>query len=191
MKAHTKLVKLAAFVMMGGLMIALNTLANAENDAAQAIRASAANIPTNIPGVRAYAEPPKGFNPVTATDVELATYGFPPRPDKLVDADRYTQWERAMKAAKIRWNGELKPLSAGGHAMSQSNLSPLPQSAQPQTGPHQISTNNASGVVLSNTQKAWSNKTSFFDVVAEATVPKAQLPFDNTSCTSSDYTEVS
>jgi hypothetical protein len=60
MKANKKLVKLAAFVMMGGLMIALNTLANAENDAAQAIRASAANIPPTFREFAPMPSHPKG-----------------------------------------------------------------------------------------------------------------------------------
>jgi len=84
-------------------------LATAENDTVRAIRASAATVPTNIPGIHTYAKPPKGFNPVTAMDVELATYGFPPRPDKQVHPGQYARWERAMRMAKIRWNGELRP----------------------------------------------------------------------------------
>jgi len=59
------------------MFLGLSTLAAAESDSARAIRASTATVPTNIPGIRTYAEPPKGFNAVTANDVELATYGFP------------------------------------------------------------------------------------------------------------------
>jgi hypothetical protein len=192
MKAQSKFAKLAFLVITGSLLPCLSTLATAESDAAQAIRASAANIPTNIPGIHTYAEPPTGFNPLAASEAELATYGFPPRPNKGTNPDDYTMWERAMSAAKIRWHGELKPLLGSGHGMSQAGSSPGPEAAQAQaSGPQQISTNNASGVVLTNSQKAWSNTNSFSNVVAEVTVAKAQLPFANTSCTSSNYEEFS
>jgi hypothetical protein len=124
--------------------------ASAESDAVRAIRASAATIPPNIPGIYTYAAPPKSFNPVTATDEELATYGFPPRPDKKTNPGQYAMWERAMIAAKIRWNGQLKPVP-GVHGMISPGSSPLPEAAQPETaGPKQISTNNASGVIVSS-----------------------------------------
>ena len=109
MKAQGKFGRLAVLAAATSLL-SLSTIAAAETDAARAIRASAATVPTNIPGIHTYAEPPKGFNPVTATDVELATYGFPVRPDKQAHPNEYTQWERHMKLAKTRWNGELRAL---------------------------------------------------------------------------------
>lgn len=36
--------------------------------------------------------PPKGFNPVTATDDQLASYGFPPRPDRISAPGSYEAW---------------------------------------------------------------------------------------------------
>jgi hypothetical protein len=192
MQTQNKFAKLAGLVIMGSLLLSLNTLATAESDAAKAIRASSATIPTNIPGIHTYAEPPKGFNPLAASEADLATYGFPPRPNEETHPADYTMWERAVKAAKIRWNGELKPLLGIGHEMSQVRSLSLPEAAQAQaSGPQQISTNNAAGVVLTNTQTAWSNTNSFSDVVAEVTVAKAQLPFGSISCTSSNYDEVS
>jgi hypothetical protein len=192
MKLQYKFAKAAVVAVLGSLLLTLSTLATAESDAARAIRASAATVPTNIPGVHTYAEPPKGFNPLMATDVELATYGFPPRPDKQAQPDRYALWERVMKAVKIRWNGELKPLSLGGHGTIPAGSPGLPDAIHPEiSGPQQISTNSASGVVLTNKQTTWSTKNSFSDITAEFTVPKAQLPFDNPSCTASVYTELS
>src|ERR1700735_2039798 len=45
----------------------------------------AGTVSTNIAAVHAYPDPPQGFNPLTATDQELASYGFPttPPPDEL------------------------------------------------------------------------------------------------------------
>ncbi|MGB9234026.1 MAG: hypothetical protein WCC04_06400 [Terriglobales bacterium] len=187
MKAHNKFAKLAFLVIMGSLLLSLSTLATAESDAVRAIRASAANVPTNIPGVYTYAEPPKEFNPVTAADVELATYGFPPRPDKQANPDGYAVWERVVKAAKIHWNGELKPLPTHGHGMIPPGPSPMPQAAQPQaTGPQQIATINTSGVVLTNKQTKWSNVYSFDAIYATFSVPTPAFPY-GISCSSQGY----
>jgi len=187
MKTEGKFAKLALLAIMGSLLLSLGTLAMAESDAARAIRASAANVPTNIPGIYAYAAPPKGFNPLTATEVELATYGFPPRPDKQVAPDQYAQWERAMKRAKIRWNGELKPLPGGGHGMIPSGSSALPAALQPETsGPKQILTVNASGVIVASGQKKFT-KNSINVAGAEIVVPTVQGPFDTTSCPADGY----
>jgi Peptidase A4 family len=191
MKAQDTFAKLGVLAALGILLVTLTTVATAESEAARVVRASAATVPTNIPGIRSYAEPPKGFNPLMATDVELATYGFPPRPDQEAEPDRYAVWERAMKAVKIRWNGELKPLSLVGHRAIPAASSNLPEAVHPEvTGPKQISTNSASGVVLTNKLTSWNGKTSFSDITSEFTVPKAQFPFNNTSCTT-DYTEFS
>ena len=171
----------------------LPVLAAGQSEAVQNLYVSAANVPTNIAGVHTYATPREGFNPLTATDVELATYGFPPRPDKQADADHYALWERAMAAAKIRWNGELKPLPALGHRMMPTASSPLRQTAQAQTGPKHLSTINGSGVLLTNYGlKKWSSTASFNDIWTVITVPVAQLPFANgTGCTASSYVSVS
>ncbi|MFZ1916104.1 MAG: G1 family glutamic endopeptidase, partial [Terriglobales bacterium] len=177
--------KLAALAASVSILLSFTAFATAESDAVRAIRASAATVPTNIAGIHTYAEPPKGFNPVAASDVELATYGFPPRPDKQANPDRYELWERAMKAAKIRWNGELKVLSSGGQELISSGSSQLAEAVRPETGPSQLSSTNASGVVLSNTQTAWSSTKSFDLILAEFSIPVTQFPF-NSNC-SQDY----
>jgi hypothetical protein len=186
MQTYNKFAKLAALGVLGSLLVSFSTMAMAESDAARAIRASAATVPTNVPGIHTYAEPPKGFNPVAASDEELATYGFPPRPDKQTEPDHYGLWERAMKAAKIRWNGELKPLSDAAHGTIGSGSSPLPEAVQAQTGPQQQPNINGSGVIVNNTQTTW-GKNSFDLVYAVMTVPTAELPIANSSCAANDY----
>jgi hypothetical protein len=59
-------------------------------------------IPTNLPGVTSAPAPPSGFSPLTASDGELATYGFPPRPDRKASPGAYAAWAKAMQAAKER-----------------------------------------------------------------------------------------
>ena len=173
------------------LALTLATLAAAQNDAVRNLYLSAANVPTNITGIHTYAEPPKGFNPVAASDVELATYGFPTRPDKQADPHHYALWERAMVAAKIRWNGELKPQPGGGHGMMPKMPAPsLTEELVPLTGPKQMSNINGSGVVLANALKTWSNTASFNDIWTVISVPVAQIPFASGSCYNSGYTDL-
>jgi Peptidase A4 family len=185
MRTHNQFAKLAILGVLGSLVVTLATLATAESDAVRAIRASAAIVPTNVPGIRSYAEPPKDFNPLMATDAELATYGFPPRPDKQAHPRHYADWEEAMKAAKIRWNGKLKVLPSGGRRSVAADLSPLPQAVRPDAGPSELNVTNASGVIRSNNQTVWSSKNSFDVILARFSVPVAQFAFGS-NC-SQDY----
>ena len=186
MQTQSKFASLAVLVILGSLLVSLSTSATAQSDAVRAIYVSAANVPTNIPGIHTYAEPPKGFNPVRATEVELATYGLPARPDKRAEPDHYTQWERVVTAAKIRWNGELKLAPTQRHGMIPVGSSPRPDAVQSQvTGPRQISTINASGVILNNSQLKWNSKNSFNQVSSFITVPQVRLPL-GTTCTQDD-----
>jgi hypothetical protein len=195
MKAQDNLKKLAGLAVMGSLLLSLGTLAvaqsDAQSDSLRGIYASAASVPTNLPGIHTFADPPKGFNPVAASDEELATYGFPPRPDKQAHPDQYASWEREMKLAKIRWNGELKPLSRSEHGMMPPGSSPSPEAFGPETsGPKQIQTNNASGVIVSSGQKKFT-KNSIAFVSADITVPTVEPPFGANSCPTGGYMAVS
>jgi hypothetical protein len=175
MQTEMKFAKVAVLAVAATLLVTLSTLATAESETARAIRSSAATTPTTIPGIHAYAEPPKEFNPVTATDEELAVYGFPLRPDKLGKPEHYAAWEQAMKAAKIRWNGKLKVLPFGGQGSVAAGSSPLPEAVRSDAGPSELNVTNASGVVLSNNRTAWSSKNSFNLILARFSVPVTQF----------------
>ena len=166
--------------------------AQAQNDAIDQIYLSAGTVTTNIATVHAYPDPPQGFNPLKANDQELASYGFPTRPDQQADPDHYAMWERAMLAAKIRWHGDLTTIKATEHRSAPTAMpNREPESVQPLAGPSQWSNINAAGVILNNTSKKF-GKTSFNDIWTSITVPTVQLPFDNTEgCTASDYFSVS
>jgi hypothetical protein len=155
---------------------------------------ASATVPTNIQGIRTFPVPPAGFDPRQASDLDLARYGFPPRPDQKADPDHYAMWERVMAAAKIRWNGELKALpGSGDFRVPGSTLSVEPAAVTAETV-KKMSNVAASGVLLSNTLKKWSSKTSFSDIWTIISVPTAQIPFDSGSCFASgsaDMIEVS
>lgn len=169
-------------VVLGSLLLTLtlNTFALAEGEAVRAIYLSAATVPTNIAGVNTYPDPPRGFNPLAASGAELASYGFPQRPDKQAQPDHYAMWERAMLAAKNRWHGELK------RRRNLSGSNPITPALDPATDAMpavaaQVNNAQASGVILNSGAKTWGSN-SFGDLWTTITVPVAQLPFANGGC---------
>jgi Peptidase A4 family len=138
-----------------------------------------ANVATNLNSIRTFAEAPKNFNPLTAGDEDLAVYGFPARPDPQAEPQHYAMWERAMQAAKIRWNGNLTALPAqmkasdsmlAGTAMTASDVS--------ESLPAKPTSLNWAGVVLTKSLSAWSKKSSFRDIYSLITVPVGQPAFE-------------
>jgi len=57
---------------------------------------------TNLPGVITFAAPPEGFGALTASDEQLADFGFPPRPDPAVLPKQYASWAKAILASHTR-----------------------------------------------------------------------------------------
>jgi hypothetical protein len=86
-----------------------------------------ATVPTEVPGITTFIEPSATFNALEATDQELAMYGFPPRPDKTADPQRYESWAKMMIAPKARWKG---PLKLTAHKMEAPPAAPTSQTAQ-------------------------------------------------------------
>ena len=149
-----------------------------ETGAANQAALAYANVATNLNSIRTFAEAPKTFNPVTASDEDLAVYGFPARPDPQAEPDHYAMWQRAMQAAKIRWNGNLTALPVqksasdsmlAGTAMTPSNVS--------ESLPATLTTLNWAGVVLTKNLKSWSKSSSFRDIYSMMTVPVGQPAF--------------
>jgi hypothetical protein len=146
--------------------------AQTDREVVAAVYEASARVSSNIRGVNTFGPAPAGFNPLTASDMELATYGFPPRPNATTDSEHYGQWARAMKAAKVRWNGNLKDMGA------YSTPAKIVHSLAPDvTGTITSSSTNWSGIVNTNKLKTWSPKTSVYYVISDFTVPVAQPPF--------------
>jgi len=187
MRIKAKSLTVAAIA--GVFLFGATALASAQSDAARAIYVSGATVPTAIAGVNTYLAPSAGFSPLTASDEELATYGFPPRPNKQTDANHYEIWARAMTAAKIHATGEIKPVAfqptTSRPAVTQSLFASssvvppsVPATVTPAvTGPKLINSTSWSGVASTNTLTKWNAKSSFSDVWGSFTVPYAQDPF--------------
>ena len=60
------------------------------------------------PMARAHARPPANFDPLTASDAQLAQFGFPPRPDAQTAPDRYAVWKKLVTAPQQRLQPALE-----------------------------------------------------------------------------------
>jgi len=196
--------KLAAVATMTASVVSFTTLAVAQREDAHAILAAAPKINTSVQGVHAFPAPPSGFNPLTATNRELLTYGLPQAPDKAANAKGYEQWEKAMLAIQACSQGKQhSAASTSGqpqacHAVdvkakpySSVNAKPtgLPEAANAD-GSTSISFYNWSGIAQTNKLKTWNKKTSFDEVVSVWNVPVANHAFGDIPCSDGPWFEV-
>ncbi len=165
------------------LMVSFSIFAMAQRENAAAIFATAPRVQTSVKGVTTFAAPPKGFNPLTATNVELLTHGLPQRPDKAANPKAYQQWERGMLALKIRPT-DVKPMPYSSHTM-------VPAGPPAAAGINTVSVGSAnwSGIVNTNKLKTWSNTTSFNEVESVFNVPVAKAPFGGAPCADGPWLE--
>jgi hypothetical protein len=137
---------------------------------------NAANrVPTNLPGVTTAITPPEGFNAIEASDEELATYGFPPRPDPQEHPNANAAWQKAVLASKHRITPELQLMSVfHGPARSAS------------VKETNTASSNWSGSVDRTGATTYNTTTSAYYIVAEYVVPVARQAYG--ACTNSwDY----
>lgn len=146
-------------------ILCLSPSATAQSNDFRAIYDLSATVSTNIPGVHTFNSPPAGFNAITASDQDLATYGFPPRPS---DPAGYSKWSKAMASSKTRWNGELQ--HTGMYSGPARAAHALPASAG-MSAPTTIDYFNWSGFINTNTLTKYNTTSSFFMVLSEFNVP--------------------
>ncbi len=130
-------------------------------------------IKTNLAGVTTIAAPPEGFDPLMASDSDLAYFGFPPRPDPSADEKAYASWRRAMLAASSRITPALEPSEAVTGAAKET-------SPRPEVAPTALNSYNWSGDVgFSGTNSYGSS--SFYFAIAEYMVPRVRQPLGKCS----------
>jgi hypothetical protein len=130
-------------------------------------------FPTNIAGATTIAAPPEGFDPINASDADLAYHGFPPRPDQDLAPKAYASWVKAMAASKTR-------------------IAPRLEQTKVFHGPAQLKNKAAGKVSNSANSYNWSGyvnlngatsygSTSFYYLYSDFVVPVARQAFG--SCT--------
>jgi hypothetical protein len=126
-----------------------------------AIAEQSNELPTNLPGIRTIAAPPEGFDARTATDADLAYYGYPPRPND--NSGDYASWAKAMAASQER----IVPV------LVQTNIYHGPAQKIPSPAANLLASLNWSGVLHTNSTKSY-GKSSYDFVYSDVTVPTAQ-----------------
>lgn len=127
--------------------------------------------PTNLAGVTTIDAPPEGFDPVSASDAELAYHGFPPRPDQYDNPKAYESWARAMKASKTRLAPTLEQTNIF-HGPAKLNQ----KVSEPGTLSNGLSSNSWSGYLASG-GTTYGSSAAFYYVYSEFVVPYAQQAF--------------
>jgi hypothetical protein len=159
-------------------LIGLTNLATAQSDSARVVYESAATVPTNIPGIHTYPAPPADFNPLEASEEALASFGFPPRPDKVSNAHGYMQWAGAMSKARKRWTGDLKAHPEAASRPVELRKGQEQALAGNSAVPTTYGSPNWSGVANTVKLTKWNPKTSFSTVFSQFNVPVVEQAFD-------------
>jgi hypothetical protein len=148
-----------------------------------------ATIPTEVPGIYTFAQPPQGFNPLAASSQELAMYGLPPAPDKVASPDAYQAWANNIKAATSRWRGPLKITEH--HSVEPSKARAAQVSSQV-VGPIAEDSLSWSGFSNSKNISAYSSKrgplSSIYAAYATFNVPILVDSFGQSGCSSANGT---
>lgn len=84
-------IELRPLALAGGMMAAVWT-------GAAVAQPAPVGQATDMPGVVSAPPPPARFDAINAGDADLATYGFPPRPDRIVNPTGYAHWAAAVSA---------------------------------------------------------------------------------------------
>ena len=131
----------------------------------------------SLPGATTIDAPPAGFNPLSASDEELAYHGYAPRPDQSSQPKAYATWAKAMARSQTRITPVLEQTNifhgpAKLHAASTRSAAESDASVPPRASNTYYSSNWSGYVDLSGATSYGS--TSFYYTVNEMVVPIAQ-----------------
>jgi hypothetical protein len=79
-----------------GLLVPYCAQAQTAASTSPASHAPLHTVPTNVPGVYAFTQPPADFNPLTATKEDLEAWGYPARPDATEGPKALALWEEEV-----------------------------------------------------------------------------------------------
>jgi hypothetical protein len=131
----------------------------------------------NLPGATTIDAPPAGFDPIAASDQDLAYYGFPPRPDQVAQPKAYGTWVKAMTHSKTRVTPSLNQ-TAIYHGPAQVRKNANPTAVEGSAGPllqpsNTLYSSNWSGYVDFSGASSYGS-TSYYYIVNDMVVPVAE-----------------
>jgi len=165
-------------------IMSFTTLAVAQRVDVNAILTAAPKIATSVDGVYAFPAPPKGFNPLTADDAQLLTYGLPERPDQATDASGYSVWQRSMLALKIH----ATDVRATPYSSTNAIRTGTPTANVDGTTSQNLL--NWSGIANTNKLTKWNANTSFNKVQSFWNTPAPNPAFGSVPCSEGPWFEV-
>ncbi len=129
----------------------------------------------NLPGATTIEAPPAGFDPIAASDEDLAYHGFPPRPDQNATPKAYATWVKAMSHSKNRIEPKLEQTAVfHGPANVAKNPTAVEGNAAPSLQPsNTYYSSNWSGYVDFSGASSYGS-TSFYYLVNDMVVPVAE-----------------
>jgi hypothetical protein len=163
--------------LMGLLAIAVPLATVAQNSQATPRPLQPNEHALNLPGASTIEAPPAGFDPIAASDEELAYYGFAPRPDQGNEPKAYATWTKAMQHSQTRvvptleqtaiYHGpaQIKKIANPEAVESNASLSLQPSNT--------LYSSNWSGYVDFSGASSYGSS-SFYYVVNDMVVPVAQ-----------------
>jgi hypothetical protein len=128
-------------------------------------------LPTNLPGATTIIAPSEDFDPLNASDEDLADNGFPPRPDQVASPKAYASWAKAINASKTRIQPVLKQ---SNHF---SGPAQLKRSGSASQNAGALDSYNWSGYLNLSGSSSYGTG-SFYYVYADFLVPVARQPFN-------------
>jgi len=141
--------------------------------------------PLSLPGTTTIQAPPAGFDPLSASEEELAYHGFPPRPNQNTEPKAYEHWAKAMKASKTRlmpkleqttiFHGPAKLAKAATSTAVESRLS-----GPTGTVKNDATSSNWSGYVDFSGATSYGSSSYYF-IVNDMVVPYAEHPIGTCS----------
>jgi hypothetical protein len=134
----------------------------------------------NLPGATTIDAPPTGFDPIAASDQDLAYYGFPPRPNQVDQPKAYSTWVKAMTHSKTRVSPSLEQTAVfHGPANVQKNVNPTAVESNAGQMPQPSNTmysSNWSGYVDFSGASSYGSA-SYYYIVNDMIVPVAEQAF--------------
>lgn len=131
----------------------------------------------NLPGASTIEAPPVGFDPMSASDEDLAYHGFPPRPNQVTDSKAYASWVEAMSHSKTRVTPKLEQTAIyHGPAQIKKNASSNAMAAHPglpQAPSNTLYSSNWSGYVAFSGATSYGSS-SYYYLINDMVIPIAQ-----------------
>jgi hypothetical protein len=196
--------RVVVVAMVALVAVSFTTLAVAQRVDAHAILAAAPKINTSVQGVHAFPAPPSDFNPLTASNHDLVTYGLPQRPDEVANPKDFEHWKLGMSALQAcfqRSQSSGATTSAAAQTCHATDVKAQPYSSRPMApatkaavanvdGTTAYNSYNWSGIAQTNKLTKWNANTSFDEVASVWNVPVANHPFGNIPCSDGPWWEV-